>query len=319
MSELKPVYLVHGDDEAKVAAWRTRLRRRAEAEQGEGALDLYEAPGDQPEAVAAALAALTIMPGTRYLVADRVEQWRSGPGLEPLLEALSEPPPDTVLLLLARGKPNEKLIEAVRSAGGEVRSHELPKRGQLPAWIGARAAELGLTLDRRAATALAAVTAGRPARVQRELEKLAIMHPAGASVTAEQVAELAGGAAARAVFALSDSVAAGDTARALTLIEQLGEQGEHPGRLVFALLRRALDVQRAAELLEAGAGERDVAGALGGSPWAAKHRVAEARRAGRAALDRLVAQLAQLEVEQRGGGEQESPAAALTLALVRAA
>ena len=29
MAELKPAYLVHGDDEVKLDAWRARLRARA--------------------------------------------------------------------------------------------------------------------------------------------------------------------------------------------------------------------------------------------------------------------------------------------------
>ena len=43
MAELKPVYLVCGDDDAKIDAWRTRLRRRAEDEHGAGALGALDA------------------------------------------------------------------------------------------------------------------------------------------------------------------------------------------------------------------------------------------------------------------------------------
>jgi len=32
MADLKPAYLIHGDDEAKLDAWRARLRARAESE-----------------------------------------------------------------------------------------------------------------------------------------------------------------------------------------------------------------------------------------------------------------------------------------------
>ena len=43
MPDLKPVYLVCGDDDAKIDAWRLRLRRRAEDENGPGGLETFDA------------------------------------------------------------------------------------------------------------------------------------------------------------------------------------------------------------------------------------------------------------------------------------
>ena len=53
MPALKPAYLVCGDDDAKIDAWRARVRKRAEQENGPGALELFEATADEPAAVAA--------------------------------------------------------------------------------------------------------------------------------------------------------------------------------------------------------------------------------------------------------------------------
>src|SRR3954465_14770785 len=52
MPGLKPAYLISGDDDAKIDAWRARVRRRAEEENGPGGLETFTAPADPPQAVA---------------------------------------------------------------------------------------------------------------------------------------------------------------------------------------------------------------------------------------------------------------------------
>ena len=68
MSELKPAYLVCGDDDAKIDSWRGRVRRRAEEERGPGGLETFDAGSSEPDEVEAALLALTFDPGTRYVL-----------------------------------------------------------------------------------------------------------------------------------------------------------------------------------------------------------------------------------------------------------
>ena len=120
MAELKPIYLISGDDDAKIDAWRGRVRARAERELGPGGLEGFDGKVDGAGAVAGALAAMTFATGTRYLLAEPVEGWKADDvaELEPSLQAM---PPDTVLVLIARGKAPAKLAKAVEKAGGEAR------------------------------------------------------------------------------------------------------------------------------------------------------------------------------------------------------
>src|SRR5918996_3447113 len=101
MAELKPVYLVCGDDDAKIDSWRRRLRRRAEEELGPGGLETFDARAAGAESLAAALAVLTFATGTRYLLVEDVAAWKAA-DLTPLTDALGAMPPDTVLVLIAR-------------------------------------------------------------------------------------------------------------------------------------------------------------------------------------------------------------------------
>ena len=133
-----------------------------------------------------ALAAMTFAEGTRYLLAEPVEGWKAEEiaALEPSLAAM---PPDTVLVLVARGKAPAKLAKAVEKAGGEVRDYGAPKPWELPKWVVDRAREEGLAMDADAAKRLVQAVGSRQQQLQREVEKLQLaLHPA-TRVTAADV------------------------------------------------------------------------------------------------------------------------------------
>src|SRR3954469_3942257 len=171
MAGLKPVYLISGDDDPKIDSWRTRVRRRAEDENGPGALETFHGQTDKPEVVAAALATLTFASGDRYLLVDGVEAWKAGE-LDPVEQALEGSLEGTVLVLVTRGKPLARLCKAVEKAGGEQREYAAPKPWELPKWAIERAAEEGLRLDQEAAKALVAAVGPRQQRIAREVERL---------------------------------------------------------------------------------------------------------------------------------------------------
>jgi DNA polymerase-3 subunit delta len=319
VADLKPVYVVSGDDDAKIDSWRARLRRRAEQEGGPGALESFDARESSPDEVAAALAALTFATGTRYLLADAVQSWKAGE-LEPLERALADMPPDTVLVLIARGKAQQKLTKAAEKAGGEAHTYESPKPWEMPKWVVERAREEGLALDSEAAKALVASVGTGQQRLSREVEKLAIAaHPEG-RLSAQQVEELAPAEATRGVFDLADALVAGDGRAAHGIAERLLERGEHGSKLMFAITRRLREVHAACALLEQGVPEQKVGDALGVPRWAVKKTLAAAKKADREALEHAICTFADLEVELRGGGDSGfDEDTAFSLALTRAA
>jgi DNA polymerase-3 subunit delta len=321
VADLKPVYLVCGDDDVKIDAWRARVKARAEQDSGQGALEQHEAGAMVPDALAAELAALTFSTGTRYILVDGVEGWKAAQ-LDPLERALADMPPETILVMVARGKAQARLAKAAEQAGGEVREYEAPSSRQLGKWTIDRAAEQNLKLDADAARTLVAIVGTRQQRLAREVERLALLaHPEG-KLDAAQVAELAAGETTLQAYELADAIVAGDERQALATAERLTAQGEAPGRLLYAVVRRLRDVHRAAELLDAGVRESEAAGKLGMPPWLAKRIIAAAKKAGRQALEDAICAFAQLEIDLRGGGlradfslDEET---ALSLAIVRA-
>jgi DNA polymerase III subunit delta len=314
VAELKSVYLISGDDDAKIDAWRSRVRARAESELGPGGLESHDAPPADPEDVAAALSTLTFATGTRYLLVDDAGSWKASE-LGPLEAALAELPPETVLVLLVRGKALKQLQKAVEKCGGELREYAAPKPWELPGWTVERAGELGLQLDKEAAKCLVTVVGQSPQRLSRELEKIAIaLHPQ-TQATLEQVEELASGDAAPQAYDLADALVGSDLRSTLALAEELASHDERPGRLVYPIVRRLREVHRAAALLESGMSEPQAVKALDAPGWLAKRTVSAAKKADRPTLERALCLFAELEVEIRGGGQlDEDTAFSLTLA-----
>jgi len=319
VADLKPAYLVCGDDDAKIDAWRARVRHRAEEERGPGGLETFDARAAEPAEVVAALTALTFDPGTRYVLVDEVGAWKAAQ-LEPLEAILAEMPPETVLVAIVRGKALKQLAKAVEGAGGEVREYPAPKPWELPKWIAERGRELGLQVDQEAAKELVALVGVGQQRLSRELEKIALaIHPS-TNVTLANVDDLAAGDTAPQAYDLADALVAGDLRATLALAERLESHGERPGRLVYPVVRRLREVHRAASLLDQGLPESKVGEALKAPPWLVKKTVARAKKADRAALERAICIFADLEIDMRGGGElQLDEDTAFSLALARAA
>ncbi len=319
MAELKPAYLVCGDDDAKIDAWRARVRLRAEEERGPGGLETFDARTAEPPEVVAALTALTFDPGTRYVLVDDVGAWKAAQ-LEPLEAILADMPPETVLVAIVRGKALKQLAKAVEGAGGEVREYPAPKPWELPKWIVERGRDLGLQVDQEAAKQLVALVGVGQQRLSRELEKIALaIHPS-TNVTVANVDELAARDTAPQAYDLADALVAGDLRATLALAEQLESHGERPGKLVYPVVRRLREVHRAASLLDQGLPESKVGEALKAPPWLVKKTVARAKKADRAALERAICIFADLEIDMRGGGElQLDEDTAFSLALARAA
>jgi DNA polymerase-3 subunit delta len=317
--DLKPAYLICGDDDAKIDAWRARVRRRAEDERGPGGLEAFDARASEPSEIVAALTALTFDPGARYVLVDDVGAWKA-PELEPLTKILADMPPDTVLVAIARGKALKQLCKAVEGAGGEVREYAAPKPWELPKWLVGRGQDLGIQIDGEAAKELVGVVGSSQQRLSRELEKIGLaIHPR-TNVTTADVDELAARDAAPQAYDLADALVAGDLKATLALAEELESHGERPGRLVFPVVRRLREVHRAASLLDQGVPESKVGEALKAPPWLVKKTVARAKKADRAALERAICIFADLEIDMRGGGEiQLDEDTAFSLALARAA
>ena len=328
-SEIGPAYLIAGTDEAKLTAAATRLRARARAEGGEGALESFEPPpgssaAPDPEPLLAAIPALSLIAGRRYLVADRVERW-SAKQVESVVEALDDLPPELTVVLIAREQPprqraSKKLAEAVERAGGEVLRYEAPKARELPGWLAEEARRRGFELDREAAMLLAERIGESTPRLAAELDRLAVWaEPGGQGVVgAADLAAMVADTSEEVAWALSDALVDRDPAAALAAAERLTDQGEAITPMIYQAAKRLREAHGALEQLEAGVPAKQVESGLAMHPYAAKLLMRRLRGRSPAEMRAATCAIADLEWWTRGGADYPDRVA-LTLAVRRAA
>jgi DNA polymerase III subunit delta len=314
MAAFKPAYLIHGDDHGRVGERRSSLRRLAEA-QGDGGVEHFEGDSGTPEAVAAALCAMTFATGRRFLIVDGVERWKDADVKAALAPVLASPDPDTTVAFFGREEGRFKvpaaLVKAVHAAGGDIAVEKARTAKELPSWVVEQAPRLGITIDREGAAALVAAVGERQQRLVRELEKLAIEHGPGAQLGAAEIEDAVADAAEKQVWGLGDALVAGDLQRATHQWLALRDRGEAPFRLQSLIVRRVRDVHAIAVRLEAGESPAAIKASTKGSPWAVDRRIAEARRVDAERLGRGVELLAKLERDTRGDSQLSDDTLAL--------
>ena len=311
MPDFKPAYLIHGDDHGRIGERRAALRALAERQSGSNGVECFEGDTSAPDVVAGALAAMTFAIGRRFLIVDGAERWKDADIQTHLLPALASIGDETTIAFFAREegrfKVSPQLAKAVEQAGGSVAAERTMKARELPRWLQAEAAKLGVTLERDAAQALVAHVGERQQRLLRELEKLALELGEGTRIGAEEVEQAASHSAEHQVWGLVDTLVAGDAAAATRAYLELAAQGEPVTRLVGLLARRVREVLAIAQRLEAGENTQQIKAGMKGSPWALDRRIAEARRSDADRLSRALEALSDLELATHGATELSDP------------
>jgi DNA polymerase-3 subunit delta len=298
----KPAYLILGDDHGRISERRAKLRALAEADTGASGVEVLEGEACTADNVEAALTTMTFAMGRRFVIADGVERWKDK-DVEQVAAAMKDMDGETLTIALfgreeGRNKVADGLRKAVEQAGGQISEESGVKPWELPRWVAAR----GLELDKAAAKALIAQVGERQQRLLRELEKLALEHGAGASLTAAEVEESSASSAERKAWTLADTILAGDEQAAIRSLVELRGQGERLPGLLYQIVRRLKDAIAVAEALAAGQPPGEVRRTLRMPSKAAERFMADVAKRDLDALRRALEVMADLELESRGGG-----------------
>jgi len=299
---LKSAYGIWGEDRGKIDRAIQRLQERVVAEGGMPP-DVFDATVDAAADVAAVCQTLSFA-GRRLVIVRNAEAWRAG-DVQPLLEYLASPIPETCLAVRAASAPTPKLAAALASAGSVLEYGPKPKASRrdrakwfadhvaseceragsrLPAALARviveRVGEDALALSQEASKLAAA--AGREP-IDRELvDALVVAHPEAKS------------------YELADALTSGDRARVFGLLDELatGDSPTEPIVIQMALARhfRAIAV---AQALGPGASPDDVGAVTGLRGYPAQKVVEQARALPEGAGDRCVARVAALELDLR--------------------
>lgn len=228
MAELKRAYLLTGTDRPKVIRALRRLRDRIGSDATE-ILSAHEVGG--ADVVAACNALGLFATENRLVVVEAVEAWKA-PDVEPVVEYLGSPSPETVLAFVGEGVRKDSPLAKAVSKAGELLVYDLPTRGKradLPGWVGRQFAALGVKVDPAVCRLLVELVGDDLTELSGEVEKLATWAD-GEPIGEHEVELLVAPRGDVPPFALTDSWGRRDVAGVLEASERLLSRAGGPAR-----------------------------------------------------------------------------------------
>lgn len=235
--ELKPVYVVYGDepllvieaaDTIRAAARRSGFDEREvlTAISGFNWTELHHAAGNMS------------LFGGRQLIDLRIPTGKPGREGSAAIQAYcASPSPDALLLVTLPGldwaEEKAAWLKALADAGAAVKLIP-PSSAELPAWIAGRLRRQQQQAERDALSFIAERVEGNLLAAHQEILKLALLHPAGA-LTLQQVKEAVLNVARYDLDGLREALLSGDVARLTRTLDGLQQEGEAPPLILWAM------------------------------------------------------------------------------------
>jgi len=301
---LKPAYLIAGTDRPKVNRAVRRLRDRI----GEDATELLSALEAGGEAVVASCNALGLFASERRLVVvEHVESWKAGE-VEPVVDYLKSPSPETVLALVGAGIRKDAALAKAVAKIGELLVYDLPKRGtraDLPGWVRRQFAALGLKVDAAAASLLVDLVGDDLDELAGEVEKLAAWAN-GQPVGEREVELLVAPRGEIPPFAMTDAWGRRDVAGVLEASERLLARAGGPARdslprIVGLMTGHVARVAECQSLAADGVTPRDAAERLKRNRFYVEKLFEQAANFTTDELRDAIVRLAELDLALKGG------------------
>ncbi|MBN2582138.1 MAG: DNA polymerase III subunit delta [Planctomycetes bacterium] len=286
-SPLGPVYVAYGNNTFEIQETVAVLKARA-ARDDDPALAVVEFTKEQRDLadVMDALLSVPMFVSSRMVVLQNAGDFlnRHRKALENYLERPCES--SVLVMTVEKWNRKTKLSQRIEQLGGDVACWTPRGSQDLIAWVQRRARAVhSKQMDAAAAQLLADLCQGDLSGIAAELAKLELYVGTAEAVTEADVSAVGMGYSAYRPFDLCDTLADGNRAAALGVVEALMAEGLPPPVLVGALrstFRRLLDTRLAAD--------RDgMTAAVAKHAWNPRDRDDLRRRVERFSADRLVA------------------------------
>lgn len=239
-SELKPVYLIAGDEPFQRGEAADRVRDTARkngfaertvfsSDTGINWQDIYNEAGS-----------MSLFGGQRLIEIRLGEKRPDKAGSEVLVQLLDNPAPDILLLITSsrldrRKDMKSRWVSAVDKQGVVSEIWPVPA-GQLHDWINRRLAKHQLRASADAVELLAHRSEGNLLACAQEIEKLALLCENG-TVEPADVQQAVGNSSRFTPFDLAEASTSGDSARALRVLDTLEEEGVEAPVILWAMAR----------------------------------------------------------------------------------
>lgn len=252
--QLAPIYLVSGDEPLLLDEAADAIRARARsAGFTERQLHVVERGFDW-DALLADSKELSLF-AQRKIIELRLPTASPGEnGAQAIIELASAGSPDNLVLVIT-GKldgrtQNSRWVTTIEQRGVLVQVWPI-ERARLGGWIRDRLARHQLQADSAAVTLLAERVEGNLLAAHQEIEKLALLLPAGA-LSAEQVLESVVDSARFDVLQLGEAAMRGQGARALRILEGLRAEAVDATLALWAVNKDLQWIARAQHLMQRG-------------------------------------------------------------------
>ena len=235
--ELKPVYVVYGDEPLLVIEAADAIRVAARHQGYDEREVLTALPGFNWLELHHAAGNMSLF-GGRTLIDLRIPTGKPGrEGSSALQDYCVHPSPDVLLLVTLPGLDwsEEKAVwlQALAEAGVAVKLIP-PNLAELPAWIAARLRRQQQSSDNEGLRFIAERVEGNLLAAHQEILKLALLYPAG-KLTLQQVQEAVLNVARYDLDGLREALLAGDVTRLTRTLDGLQQEGEAPLLVLWAL------------------------------------------------------------------------------------
>jgi DNA polymerase-3 subunit delta len=234
--DLKPIYLVSGDEPLLAGEAADAIRARARAAGfTERELHFAERGFDWSE-LRASSQTLSLFAEKR-IIEVRLPGSPGDDGSEWIVQVAEQAAGDQLILIIT-GKldgrtQNSKWVSAIDRAGVFVQVWPIDT-ARLPGWIRERLGRKGFTADAAAVSMLADRVEGNLLAAHQEIEKLALILPPG-EVSAEAILNAVSMSARFDVLQLGEASMRGQGARALRILEGLRAEGVEPTLVLWAV------------------------------------------------------------------------------------
>jgi DNA polymerase-3 subunit delta len=312
--ELRPVYLIAGDEPYLERLVLTELKRAALAGAVPGLNDEYLTAGEASiERVLSAARTLPMMAKRRLVLVRGLERWepregQESSGKEPPLDRLAEytkaPSPTTVLLLVGSGlDKRRRLVTQARSAGFLVSCEPL-ERAALPGFIERAVHERNARIAPGVADLVAELSGPELSQVADAVDRLTLFVGEGGEITEDAVAECVVRLRPSTVWELVGAVGRRDLGAALRALDQVYDPADRGLRLVGVLAWSTRQLVRFEAAQRAGANPSEAAARAGAPPFKARELAQQLKGLDTADLERFLLRLAELDGDLKGGSKR---------------
>ena len=235
--ELKPVYVVYGDEPLLVIEAADVIRAAARHQGFDEREVLTAISGFNWDELHHAAGNMSLF-GGRKLIDLRIPTGKPGrEGSVAIQDYCARPSPDVLLLVTLPGLDwaEEKAVwlKALAEAGVAIKLIP-PNLAELPAWIAARLRRQQQAADSEGLRFIAERVEGNLLAAHQEILKLGLLYPAG-ELSLQQVQEAVLNVARYDLDGLREALLAGDVARLTRTLDGLQQEGEAPPLVLWAL------------------------------------------------------------------------------------